>query len=91
MQREIQNMEIKIIKEDKKEIDLEIDSLTIVELLRVYLNKEGVSLAAWRREHPSKNPVLHVEGDNPKKLVQKAISAIEKDLDSAVSEFKKLK
>ena len=84
-------MQIKIIKQDKGVIDLEIDNLTIIELLRVYLNKEpGVKLAAWRREHPSKNPVLHVEADNPKKLVQKAISAIQKDLNGYVGEFKKL-
>lgn len=84
-------MEIKILKEDKKEMDVQINSLTIVELLRVYLNNEGASLAAWRREHPSKAPVLHIEADNPKKLLQKAIAAVEKDLETANSEFKKLK
>ena len=84
-------MEIKILKQDKNAIDLEIDNLTVVELLRVYLNKENVKLAAWRREHPSKNPVLHVEADNPKKIVQKAILAIKKDLDKYMNEFKKLK
>ena len=84
-------MEIKILKQDKNSIDVEIDNLTIVELLRVYLNKEGAKFAAWRREHPDKNPVLHIEGDNVKKLLQKAISAVEKDLDNAVEEFKKLK
>ena len=84
-------MEIKILKQDKNSIDVEIDNLTIVELLRVYLNKEGAKFAAWRREHPDKNPVLHIEGDNVKKLLQKAIFAVEKDLDNAVEEFKKLK
>ncbi len=81
----------KILKEDKKELDVEMDSITIVELLRVYLNKEGAHLAAWKREHPSKNPVLHIEADNPKKLLQKAIQAIQKDLETATSEFKKAK
>ena len=84
-------MEIKILSEDKKEMNVEIDNLTIVELLRVYLNNEGASLAAWKREHPSKNPVLHIEADNPKKLLQKAIAAIQKDLEAASAEFKKLK
>ena len=85
-------MEIKILKQDKNTIDLEIDNLTVVELLRVYLNKEpAVKLAAWRREHPSKNPVLHVEADNSKKVVQKAILAIQKDLGKYLDEFKKLK
>ncbi len=84
-------MEIKVLNEDKKSIDLEIDNLTIVELLRAYLNKEGADLAVWRREHPSKNPVLHVEGTNPKKLVQKAISVIQKELDQVADDFKKTK
>ena len=66
-------MQIKILKDDKNQIDIEIDSLTIVELLRIYCNKEGAKIAAWRRDHPTKNPVLHVEGENASKIVQKAI------------------
>lgn len=84
-------MEIKVLSEDKKTMDLEIDNLTVVELLRVYLNKEGAKMAAWRREHPSKNPVLHVEADNPRKLVQKAIESIQKELSSIEADFKKMK
>jgi len=84
-------MEIKILKEDKKTLDVEMNNLTLVELLRVYLNKEGADLAAWKREHPTKNPVLHIEADNPKKLLQKAIAAIEKELAKVQDEFKKAK
>lgn len=84
-------MEVKVLKEDKKELDVQIDSLTLVELLRVYLNKEGADLAAWKREHPTKHPVLHIEGDNPKKLLQKAITSIQKELDNLSEEAKKLK
>ena len=84
-------MEIKIIKEEKNSIDVQIDNLTIVELLRTYLNNEGAKLAVWRREHPSKPAVLHIEADNPKKLLQKAISSIEKDLDKVTDDFKKMK
>ena len=58
-------MEGRILKEDKTSMDIEIGSLTIAEVLRTYLNKEGAKLAAWRREHPTKNPVLHIESDNP--------------------------
>jgi len=84
-------MEIKILKEDKNAIDIEMNSLTIVELLRVYCNKEGAKIAAWRREHPTKNPVLHVEGENPSKIVKKAISAVQKELEAYSEEFKKMK
>jgi len=84
-------MEIKIIKDEKNELDIELSSLTIAEVLRVYLNKEGAKLAAWKREHPTKNPVLHIEADNPKKLLKKAITTLEKEIDKTVDEFKKLK
>lgn len=84
-------MEVKILKNEKDELDLEINSLTIAELLRVYLNKEGAEMAVWRREHPKKSPILHIKGDNPKKLVKKAIATIEKELKQAQDEFKKLK
>ncbi len=84
-------MEIKVLNEDKTSMDIEIDSLTIAEVLRAYLNKQGVKLAAWRRDHPTKNPVLHIEGDNPKKLLKAAIADLEKEIDKAVDEFKKLK
>ena len=85
-------MEVKVIKNEKNTLDVELDNLTIAEVLRVYLNKEsGVKLAAWRREHPMKNPVLHIEADNPKSALKKAISAVEKEVDTAVDEFKKLK
>ena len=84
-------MEIKILREEKGLVDIEIDNLTVVELLRVYLNKEDVKLAAWRRDHPTKNPVLRVEADNAKKLVLKAIEKAQKDIDDFVAEYKKTK
>lgn len=84
-------MEVKIIAEDKNSIDIQIDNLTIAEVLRAYLNKEGAKIAVWRRDHPSKPAVLHVESDNPKKLVKSTISKLEKELDSIISEVKKLK
>ena len=84
-------MEIKILKDEKNKLDIELDSLTIAEVLRVYLNKEGAKLAAWRRDHPTKNPILHIEGDNPKKLLKKAIATLEKEIDKTVDEIKKLK
>ena len=84
-------MEIKILKDEKNILDIELSSLTIAEVLRVYLNKEGAKLAAWKRDHPTKNPVLHIEADNPKKLLKKAIATLEKEIDKTVDEFKKLK
>ena len=87
-------MEIKIINSSKDELEAEIDNLTIVEILRVYLNKDsGVTFAAWRREHPTKNPVLKIQtkGKTAEKALKDAVNAITKDLDKIETDFKKLK
>ena len=87
-------MEIKVLNNSKEEIELEIDSLTLVEILRVYLNKDSsVNFAAWKREHPTRNPILLVKtkGKTAKKAVNDAVSAIVKDLDKAETDFKKMK
>jgi len=84
-------MEVKILKDEKNELDIEVGSLTIAEVLRVYLNKEGAKLAAWKRDHPTKNPIIHIEADNPKKILKSAIATLEKEIDKTVEDFKKLK
>jgi DNA-directed RNA polymerase subunit L len=85
-------MEVKILNDDKDSIEVEIDSLTIAEILRVYLNKDSnVSFAAWKRVHPTKNPILRVEGKNPKKSLKDASSAVAKDLDKIEKDFSKIK
>lgn len=84
-------MNIEVIKNEKNEIDLRIDNLTVAEILRVYLNEQGVDFAAWRREHPSKPLIFKIESadKNVKKVVADAVSAIKKDCDKLVSGLKK--
>jgi DNA-directed RNA polymerase subunit L len=87
-------MELKIIKNEKEELEVEVDSLTIAEILRTYLNKDSaVTFAAWKREHITKHPILLVKtkGKVAKKAIDDAVSAITKDLDKVESDFKKLK
>jgi len=87
-------MNINILKESKDEIEVEIQSLTIAEILRVYLNKDsGVTFAAWKRVHPTSKPILLVKtkGKTVKKAINDAISGIEKELDKLDSDFKKAK
>jgi len=87
-------MEITILRNEKDELELETDSITIAEVLRVYLNKDsGVTFAAWKREHPTKNPVMLVrtKGKTAKKAVEDSVKEIEKDLKKASEDFKKLK
>jgi|TARA_Y100000034_G_scaffold121925_1_gene166755 DNA-directed RNA polymerase subunit L len=87
-------MEVNIIKSLKDEIHVELDDLTIAETLKVYLNKDSsVLLATWKRDHPTKNPVLVVKtkGKSPKKAISDAVSLVTKELDKIESDFKKLK
>ena len=87
-------MELKILKDSKDEIEVELDNLTLAEILRVYLNKDSsVSFTAWKREHITKNPVLAVKtkGKTAKKAINDAVSAVIKDLDNLEADFKKLK
>jgi len=87
-------MEIKILKDEKNELLFEVDNLTLVELLRNYLNQDkAVSFAAWKREHPTKKPVLNIktDGKTAKKALHDALSAIEKDTSKLAADFKKAK
>jgi len=87
-------MEIKILETTKDRTEIEIANLTIIELLRTYLNKNSsVTFAAWKREHITKNPILLIKtkGKDSKKVLNDAIKDIEKDLDKISKEFSKLK
>lgn len=84
-------MNLEILKADKNEIEVKIDNPTIAEILRTYLNEQGIEFAAWRREHPSKPVVLKIEssGKTAKKAVGDAVDAIKKDCDKILSVLKK--
>jgi len=82
-------MNIEIVKEEKNDLELTIDNLTIAEILRVYLNEQEVDFAAWRREHPFKPLVFKLQSANVRKSIGDAVSAIKKDLDKISSAVKK--
>jgi len=85
---------LEILKSSKDEIEVRIGNMTLVEILRVYLNKDSsVSFAAWKREHPSERPILKVitKGKTAKKALSDAVAAIGKDLGKIESDFKKMK
>ena len=87
-------MDINIIKSTKDEIRAEIGSLTIAEVLRVYLNKDpAVTFAAWKRKHPSEKPILKIKtkGKTAKKAINDAVNSVTKELDNMLNDFKKLK
>ena len=74
-------MEVEIIKSEKEDLEVKVDSVTVAEILRVYLNKQGVKFAAWRKEHPTKPIVFKIQtsGKTSKKAISEAVSAIKKD------------
>lgn len=87
-------IELEILKSSKEEIEVRIGSMTLVEILRVYLNKDpAVNFAAWKREHPSEKPILKVttKGKTAKKAISDAITSMVKDLDKIEADFKKMK
>lgn len=75
-------MQIEILKQEKSEMEFKIDNSTIAEILRVYLNKQDIDFAAWRREHPTKPLILRVESSSKtvKKAISDAVAEIKKDL-----------
>ncbi len=87
-------MEIKILKDEKNELEVQIDNQTIAELVRVYLNEDdSVKLGVWKKEHYSKPLILKVvtEGKTAKKALSDAIAKARKDLEKYSDEFKKAK
>lgn len=87
-------MELKILKSEKDEMEIELGNLTIAEILRVYLNKDDdVSFVAWKRDHPTEKPILKIKtkGKSAKKAVNDAIASVTKDLDKILEDFKKIK
>lgn len=84
-------MNIEILKNEKHEVELKIDNLTVAEILRTYLYKAGVEFAAWKREHPSKPLIFKITTKDAavKKVVADAIEAIKKDCDKLAAVMKK--
>lgn len=87
-------MEIKILKDEKDELEVSINNQTIAELVRVYLNEDdSVKLGAWKKEHYSKPLILKIKtsGKSAKKALADAIAKAQKDLEKYADEFKKAK
>lgn len=84
-------MEVKVISKSANEIRLEINDLTLCEVLRKELwEDKSVTQASYSRKHPTENPVLHLEteGKNAKKALQDAVKRLEKKNEAIAKEFK---
>ena len=76
-------MNIELVSYSANECELRIDNLTVAEVLRFYLNEQGIKFAAWRRDHLTKPAIFKIEssGKSVKKVISEAVSAISKDID----------
>ncbi len=87
-------MNIEIVKNEKNELEVKLDNLTVAEILREYLNKDSdVELAAWKREHYERPLLFKIKtkGKKAKKALDDAVEAVKKDADEIVKEVKKAK
>jgi DNA-directed RNA polymerase subunit L len=86
-------MHVEIIQSEKDDFELKVDNPTIAELVRVYLNEQGIKFAAWRKEHPSKPVIMRIQTSSGtvKKAVSDAVGAIQKELDELTAVLKKSK
>ena len=87
-------MNVKVIKDEKENLIVEVGNQTIAELVRVYLNKDSsVQLAAWKKEHPDKPCILEIQtkGKTAKKALDDAVKAVEKQANKYLDEMKKAK
>jgi DNA-directed RNA polymerase subunit L len=75
-------MNVEVVKDEKELLEIQTDDLTCAEVLRSYLNNiDGVEMAVWKREHPTKPILMRIEtsGKTAKKAVSEAVAAVKKD------------
>ncbi len=87
-------MIVKVLKNEKDHLEVEISNVTVAELVRSSLwDDNSVTAAAWKRDHPTKNPVLIVktDGKSAKKALTDALERITKLNSKVLAEVKKIK
>ena len=85
-------MIVKVLKHDKNHLEIELSNLTVAELVRNELWEDSsVSVAAWKKEHPTKNPVLVIktDGKSGQKALTDCLERIEKKNKKLMDEAKK--
>ena len=85
-------MIVKVLKNEKDNLEVEIANVTVAELVRSELwNDSSVTAAAWKRDHPTKNPILIVktDGKSAKKVLTESLERLSKLNEKVVAETKK--
>ncbi|MFH0829699.1 MAG: hypothetical protein V1887_00880 [Candidatus Aenigmatarchaeota archaeon] len=84
-------MQVSIVEEEKEKLKIEVkgESPTLTQLIATQIWKENGQAAAFR-EHPFMvEPKILVEGNNPRKLLEKAAKAVEEQADQLKDELKR--
>ncbi|MBU2523161.1 MAG: hypothetical protein KKE23_02630 [Nanoarchaeota archaeon] len=85
-------MIVKVLKNGKNHLEIELENLTIAELVRNELWEDSaISVAAWKKSHPTKNPVLVVKttGKAARKVLIDCLERIGKNNKKMIDEAKK--
>ena len=85
-------MIVKILKNEKNHLEMELANLTVAELVRNELWEDSsVTIAAWKKSHPTKNPVLVIktEGKTAQKVLIECLERIEKNNKQLIEDAKK--
>jgi len=85
-------MIVKVLKNEKNHLEIELENLTVAELVRNELWEDSaITIAAWKKTHPTKNPVLVVKttGKAAKKALTECLERIGKNNKKMIDEAKK--
>lgn len=84
---------MKILKKEKNYLEIELNNLTLAEILRVYLWKnKNIIYAGWKRDHPSKPVILTLKTKtNSLEILKKTIEKIREEIKELKEEIKELK
>ncbi len=85
-------MIVNVLKNEKNHLEMELNNLTMAELVRNELWEDScVTVAAWKKEHPTKNPVLvlRTDGKSAQKALTECLERVEKKNKKLIDEAKK--
>ena len=83
-------MNVKVLSQDKEKLKVEVDDLTLVNLIHENLWKTKVEYSAYSKDHPYlSQPVILVKSKEPKKSLIEAADKIVEDCDNIKKKFEK--
>lgn len=87
-------MEVKILQDDSNRLDVMLkgEDLGLAKLVvEKLLESKSVTFAAADVEHPLiGNPIIRVQAKDPKKELEKAVDAVEKDFEKLEKQLQKI-